>query len=404
MDDFEPTLDFAALSIDSNILRGQRYNFDGGILKQLEQFGGSIIPIIQPDVVHREGIKHLTTEIDQNLKSARSSLKALSKYIPDAIPSAPLSEHLNSTITASQLATDRFENFYSKVNGKVIPASRVNVDELMDLYFNTLPPFENKTEKKNEFPDAIALLSLECWASENDKTMVVVSKDKGWHAYAQDSQWLHVVSELPHALSLFQPHTKITKIIERLRKDGAFENSGELYEKIISTLANATANMEPEIQANSFLHYEYDNLQLEYVGHQLALSSETDELLVNIVSVEDNSAVIGVKALVTVHATASFNFSQYDSIDKDYVSLGGVETSIETTYETDILIYFGGDWTDYEKSVTHEEIEVVGELDVLDFGEISPDYSSDRDEEYLWEWEQHKLKEAEKAAGYKPTS
>jgi hypothetical protein len=404
MDEFEPTLDFAALSIDSNILRGQRYNFDGGILKQLEQFGGSIIPIIQPDVVHREGIKHLTTEIDQNLKSARSSLKALSKYIPDATPSVQLSEKLNSTITASQLASERFENFYSKVNGKVIPASRVNIDELMDLYFNTLPPFENKSEKKNEFPDAIALLSLECWASENDKTMVVVSKDKGWHAYAKDSQWLHVVSELPHALSLFQPHTTITKIIERLRKDGALEKSGELYEKIMSALANATANMEPEIQASSFLHYEYDNLQLEYVSHQLALSSETDELLVNIVSIEDNSAVIGVKALVTVNATVSFNFSQYDSIDKDYVSLGGVETSIETTYETDVLIYFGGDWTDYEMSVTHEEIEVIGELEVLDFGEVSPDYSSDRDEEYLWEWEQHKQKEAENAAGYKPTS
>ncbi|OJT49555.1 PIN domain-containing protein [Pseudomonas moraviensis] len=402
MDDFEPTLDFAALSIDTNILRGQRYNFDGGILKQLEQFGGSIIPIIQPDVVHREGIKHLTAEIDQNLKSARSSLKALSKYIPSAAPSDNLSEKLNSTTTAFQLATDRFELFYSKINGKVVPASRVNVDELMDLYFNTLPPFENNTEKKSEFPDAVALLSLESWASENDKTMVVVSKDKGWHAYAKESRWLHVVSELPHALSLFQPHTKITKIIERLQKDGALENNGELYKRIISALADATANMEPEIQASSFLHYEYENLQLEYHDHQLALNPETDELLINIISIEDNSAVIGIKALVTVNATASFIFSQYDSIDKDYVGLGGVEVSIDTTYETDVLIYFGGDWTDHEKNVTHEKIEVIGELEFLDFGEVAPDYSSDRDEEYLWEWEQHKQREAEKAEGYEP--
>lgn len=404
MDDFEPTLDFAALSIDSNILRGQRYNFDGGILKQLEQFDGSIIPIIQPDVVHREGLKHLTAEIDQHLKSARSSLKALSKYIPSASASDHLSEKLNSTTVASQMATERFQSFYSKVNGQVISASKVNVNELMDIYFNTLPPFENKAEKKSEFPDAIALLSLECWASENDKVMVVVSKDKGWHAYAKNSQWLHVVSELPHALSLFQPHTKITKVIERLRKDGALENSGPLYEKIMTALSNATANMEPEIQASSFHHYEYDDLQLEYVDHQLALASDTDELLVNIVSIEDNSAVIGIKALVTVHATASFNFSQYDSIDKDYVSLGGVEASVETTYETDVLIYFGGDWADHERSVTHEEIEVIGELELLDFGEVAPDYSNDRDEEYLWEWEQHKKEAAEAAAGYKPSS
>ncbi|MDD2136721.1 PIN domain-containing protein [Pseudomonas kurunegalensis] len=404
MDDFEPTLDFAALSIDSSILRGQRYNFDGGILKQLEQFDGSIIPIIQPDVVHREGLKHLTAEIDQNLRSARSSLKALSKYIPSAATSDHLSEKLSSTVVASQMATERFQSFYSNINAQVISASKVNVNELMDRYFNTLPPFENKAEKKSEFPDAIALLSLECWASENDKVMVVVSKDKGWHSYAKDSQWLHVVSELPHALSLFQPHTKITKIIERLRKEGTLENSGPLYEKIIIALSNATANMEPEVKANSFHHYEYDDLQLEYVDHQLALASDTDELLINIVSIEDNSAVIGIKALVTVHATASFNFSQYDSIDKDYVSLGGVETSIETTYETDVLIYLGGDWTDYERSVTDEEIEVIGELELLDFGEVSPDYSSDRDEEHLWEWEQQKKEEAKAATDYKPSS
>lgn len=148
MDDFEPTLDFAALSIDSSILRGQRYNFDGGILKQLEQFDGSIIPIIQPDVVHREGLRHLTAEIDQNLRSARSSLKALSKYMPSAATSDHFSEKLSSTVVASQMATERFQSFYSNINAQVISASKVNVNELMDLYFNTLPPFENKAEKK----------------------------------------------------------------------------------------------------------------------------------------------------------------------------------------------------------------------------------------------------------------
>lgn len=403
MDDFEPTLDFAALSIDSNILKSQRYNFDGGILKQLEQFAGSIIPIIQPDVVHREGLKHLTEEIDQHLKSARSSLKALSKFIPDAATSAHLSELLNSATLASQIATERFQRFYSNVNGRVISGSKVNVQELADLYFDTLPPFENTAEKKNEFPDAIALLSLECWASENDKVMVVVSKDKGWHAYAKDSKLLHVVRELPHALSLFQPHTKITKIIERLRKNGALENGGPLYEKIRTALSNATSNMHPEIQSSSFHHHEYDDLQLEYLDHQLALTSDTGELLVNIVSIQDNSAVIGIKALVTIHATASFNFSQYDSIDKDYVSLGGVAATIETTYETDVLIHFRGDWTDHEKNVTHEEIEVIGELDSLDFGEVAPDYSGDRDEEYLWEWEQHR-NQADSAIDNKPPS
>jgi hypothetical protein len=390
MSDFEPLLNFGALSIDSNILRGQRYNFDGGILKQLEQFSGTIIPIIQPEVVHREGIKYLTEEINQNVKSVKSSFRSLAKYIQSPPPLDSFFEQPNTQNSANTLATEHLHKFYSKINCEVIPSSPVSVDELMDLYFKTLPPFENKAEKKNEFPDAVALLSLEHWARTNDKPMLVVSKDKGWHAYAKNSSWLRVVSELPHALSLFQPHTKINKIIDRLRRDGAFDMSGELYDKIKSALANATADMKPEIQASSFLNYDYDDVQLEYIDHQLAVSGEPHKILVNIVSIEDDIAVIGIKALVSLIATASFNFSQYDSIDKDYISLGGVVASVTSEFETDVLIHFRGDWSDHEKKVTHGDIEVIGELEVLDFGHLQPDYSNDREEEYLWEWEQYK--------------
>lgn len=80
----EPYLDFAALSIDSNILRGQRYNFDGGILKQLEQFQDSPVQIVQPDVIHSEGVQHLSAEITEALKAARSNLRTLSKYSEDS--------------------------------------------------------------------------------------------------------------------------------------------------------------------------------------------------------------------------------------------------------------------------------------------------------------------------------
>lgn len=156
----EPYLDFAALSIDSNILRGQRYNFDGGILKQLEQFQGSPVQIVQPDVIHSEGVQHLSAEITEALKAARSNLRTLSKYSEDNKISEFGDLHL-CEINPNSMAEEKLKKFYKRINGRVITSSRVSISDLMHMYFSTEPPFETASEKKHEFPDAIALLTIE---------------------------------------------------------------------------------------------------------------------------------------------------------------------------------------------------------------------------------------------------
>lgn len=84
--------------------------------------------------------------------------------------------------------------------------------------------------------------------------------------------------------------------------------------------------------------------------------------------------MLKVSAKVEVEVEASFDFSVHDSIDEDYVGMGGAVCTTNETYHTDILLTLSGDFSgDYEQlEVT--EIEVLDTIDYADFGEIEPDW------------------------------
>ncbi|WP_235810043.1 PIN domain-containing protein [Pseudomonas syringae group genomosp. 3] len=144
----ESYLDFAALSIDSNILRGQRYNFDGGILKQLEQFQGSPVQIVQPDVIHSEGVQHISAEIADALKAAIGNMRTLSKYSEDSKISEVGTSRLRD-LNPIFMAEEKLKKFYHRINASVLASSRVSISDLMRMYFSTEAPFENPKEKKS---------------------------------------------------------------------------------------------------------------------------------------------------------------------------------------------------------------------------------------------------------------
>lgn len=389
----EPLLDFAALSIDSNILRGQRYNFDGGILKQLEQFFGSPVQILQPDVVHSEGIKHLAAEITDALKAAKSNLRILAKYSASEEIQQFTDTFLNGALTASALAEAKLNSFYQRINASVIPSSSVQIDDLMRMYFNSEPPFETVADKKHEFPDAIALLALKAWAVGENKKAVLVSKDKGWHAFAKKSPHLHVVSDLAEALALFQPHTKVVKLVSLLQAEGVLERDSRLFQYIKNAIAKHAAEQIPEIEANAVFNFQIDDYQVAYHSHKFGKQEVGDKPRIRIVLIEDDLVVLSFSALVFTKVMATFSFNQYDSIDKDYVSLGGTIEERPASYEADVLIHFQGDWKNLDNALEPSEIEVVGAMRQVHFGDIGPDYTNEREDEIQWAWEHEQEQE-----------
>lgn len=79
----------------------------------------------------------------------------------------------------------------------------VRVGELTARYFSSLPPFSGTGKKKAEFPDAIALLSLEDWARSQKTRLMVISRDDDWQAFAARSKHLVWLLDVPEALDHF---------------------------------------------------------------------------------------------------------------------------------------------------------------------------------------------------------
>lgn len=110
-----------------------------------------------------------------------------------------------------------------------------------------------------------------------------------------------------------------------------------------------------------------------YVSHELVLD---DQGLVDlkVVRIEDEIVVLQISANVTCEVTASFDFSVFDSIDRDYVGMGSNTYTTEETYSTDILISLTGDFTQGFDGLEVTEVEVLETIGTVDFGEVEPDW------------------------------
>lgn len=247
------------------------------------------------------------------------------------------------------------------------------------MYFANESPFEKGKDKKNEFPDAIALLALEGWAEENNVNIVAVSQDKGWKDYSENSCRITLVSSLAEALAKFQPHNKVASIISHIREDSLLDSNNHVLEEIKQAIVNSIDGYDIYIEASSYMHFEWDDTSAAYISH--VLDNDHEGLVkVLVVSISDDSIVLKLGATVEVEVEASFDFSVRDSIDKDYVGMGGNVYTTTESYHTDILLTLSGDFSQDFGDISVSDIEVLDTITNADFGEVEPDWRGEYEE------------------------
>lgn len=377
-------LDFGAITIDNATFKGEGYRFYEGLLAQMRQFKESPVKVIQTDIVHSEAIIHIGQEIsktrsaiDQALRSANKQLKIELKAIDNA------RALLSIDGGEAEIAEARLDQYYEFIGAEKIDSSKyADLSLLMEMYFSTEAPFETGKDKKSEFPDAIALLALEGWAEENDVNIVAVSQDKGWKNYSENSNRITLVSSLAEALEKFQPHNKVASIIAHIREDSLLDGENHVLEEIKQAIINSIDGHDVWIDASSYMYFEWDDTSASYISHKLDKDQE-GLVKVRVVSINNEAIVLKVGAIVEVEVEASFVFSVRDSIDKDYVGMGGNTCTTTESYHTDILLTLAGDFSQDFNGIDVAEIEVLETIGQAEFGEVEPDWRSEREDEDL---------------------
>ena len=368
---------YDAVTLDTNTFFHEGFRFESGLLAQMGQFGQGTTRFILSEIVVREIVKHLTVKTKAARDSLESSYKRAIEFGLVGTDRQALREVVDILPSAKEAARARLDAFMRASGCEVVPADLTPMQDLLSLYFAPSQPFEAAGKKKSEFPDAIALLSLQHWAANNKLRLLAVSNDAGWAGFAEKLKWIDVVDDLGHALQRLQDHTEqATAFVASSFADIHRAPSAGLAPAFKELLANAVGVAEPYGSAEAGYPVEVDGVELVLQNYDFVIEPEDDPF--GIVQVGAETVVVQVPLLISASARASLSFDLWDSVDREHIKIGGAHAEVETDLEIDALVTFEGNWSTDTKSVEITRVELVGTPEV-DFGYVEPDYSEPED-------------------------
>lgn len=275
---------YNALTIDTCTIEGCKFNFNGNLLKSLNQFKNSPINIVISEVVDQEIRKHLA----HKFQIARDNTRKLKVYFQDI---GWNNEKINALLsnleqTPVDFADTVIEEFYDENDIVIIPSIYADISKIVRMYFNQEAPFE--TSKKHEFPDAIALKSIEKWAHDKNKKVLVVSSDNGWIKYTDSSENLTGTKSLSEAIELLRntlEHSNFTHTY--IREWFLYQEGKNQIESHIKSFYN---ELDPVFHADTFTDY-IDTTLNEISINNIQWDQDSDDEI-NIKIINSNNSLI----------------------------------------------------------------------------------------------------------------
>lgn len=162
---------------ENNFLESKRIN---EILKLSEE---SYIRIVLPEVTYEEILIRISKNVDEafekfnryrrDTRVLRNSDSLKSKF-----------EVLDKEKTISEII-EKIKKRFKDSKVTIVPYPILNIKDIFHSYYNKEKPFSEGV-KKDEFPDAFALISMEKWCKEKGTTCLVFANDRDLIHYESD--------------------------------------------------------------------------------------------------------------------------------------------------------------------------------------------------------------------------
>ena len=224
------------------------------------------------------------------------------------------------TLDLSCHIRNAFDSFCKNTSCQIYyPENGIDIKEIFELYFNSIPPFEDSKNKKCEFPDAAMLVCLEQFAKEYDTNILLITCDKGCVDYAMDSESIFVLEELSNngkalLLSAINALTfdKYNLFIEKFKECAQAEHN--FYDNIkscITELVTDTSNYG----INLISAYYCDAEILDVVLSDINI--EDSEF--SIANIEEGKIKLITELNMPITVCVSYETYIKDSIDGDFI-------------------------------------------------------------------------------------
>lgn len=361
----------SGFTLDTTEFHHVGYNFQSKILKALGQFTDTNVTLLFSEVVLNEVHAHIRDDMKVKSDQLRSALRQIGKAAAIAMDLPKTMQGAGVPVDPSARATELIDAFLAEVDAERLPVDHgPTVRQLHDLYFASRPPFSDKADKKSEFPDAIALLSLQHWAELQDGFVLAVSNDGDWSRFAEQSPRVIVVPAIAPALNLFNKDDAF--VAARLAANLAAGTALLLRAKIGAALESAVEVFD--IEASAPYYYETDDEFATITDWEVA------EPRFDVVDSDAASVTLAFPLVVKATFEASFSFTVRDGIDKDYIGIGGAKASTTEDFDVQVVITVARDDNGPDPEVVDLEID-ISSLSV-DFGYVEVDYGDERSDEW----------------------
>lgn len=371
-------MEYGALTLDTSIFDQKGLMLEAGLLKTLEQFNGKPSRLILSEIVIREVYSHLVKQIAESRTKVSKALRVSKSHL--AIGDNNIREAEKLLLPAEddkQLAKKRLEEYLAITGSEIVPIEgNVELAEVVKKYFKSNPPFASTGKKKSEFPDALALMSLEAWAEENDTKVLAVSDDGDWESFADESNSIDIIKDLAAAIAIFQPQNAAIDYCTKLSGDLLEGNPKSINETITDGLNDEVSGIDVYPEASSSFFWELSSIEVEFQEFEFVVG-EDGRAIIQPVQVKESALIVEAKVRIQAIAFGSFSLSVHDSIDKDYVSIGDASASSELEFVAEILFTLEGDFVNQPEDIEVTDFELLSHPNYVDFGEIEPDWWSE---------------------------
>lgn len=285
-------------------------------LSELIQAGS--VELFLCSMIEAECKRHIKDRIEDNASKIIAGIKNIAGAIGNSF-------QIDEKETLIQKGIDEFDLFH--LQAKRITADGVCIEDIIRDYSAIQAPFEKNSKKANEFKDAISVYTIAnaFENKENDVAICIISSDQGF----KDAVKSHIESlrflSVKHFIDFYNRYTKP----EAQRIKNACQQE-DLHDAICDTIDEGLQNLRITLYYDDFDPDEVDIIEIEAENYEF-----------NVVSIENQRAVIDVRASVCIALDYSFtdeNQSYYDREEQCYLFQTVITRSERHSTETGFSI------------------------------------------------------------------
>ena len=217
------------VTIDTNIFDAAKYDFSENSTLQLliKYVKKGKVKVVLSNIVVKESQKHIAEQGMKLCGIARKlradALKISTEKLVNYVGLNRLLELVDDKKLVKEKSIELFEKYIKEIDAEILDTSQIDLDAVLDDYFEIRPPFESGDKKRKEFPDAfIANQIRERFGTK--EVVAIISNDKGFRAACKETP-NHLFFE-----SLAQLYDKINK------EEAAYSETIELIKTLKSQI------------------------------------------------------------------------------------------------------------------------------------------------------------------------